>query len=83
MRMHMLTKNKKNNLMPQKQNTLSCPNITHSKSGATINGGGVWESGATINGGGAGDFRDEFENECGEDVQRFGIRVLHFRLGIW
>ena len=62
--------------MPQ-QNT----KITHSKSGATINGGGVWESGATINGGGAGDFRDEFENECGEDVQRFGIRVLHFQIG--
>ena len=44
---------------------------------------GVWESSATITGGGASDFRDEFENECGEDVQRFGIRVLHFRLGIW
>ena len=31
---------------------------------------------ATTTGGGAGDFTDEFENECGEDVQRFGIRVL-------
>ena len=42
---------------------------------------GVWESSATTTGGGAGDFRDEFENECGEDVQRFGIRVLHFHIG--
>ena len=42
---------------------------------------GVWESSATTTGGGAGDFRDEFENECGEDVQRFEIRVLHFQIG--
>ena len=36
---------------------------------------------ATTTGGGAGDFRDKFENECGEDVRRFGIRVLHFQIG--